>query len=63
MVEIISPAGFERYFVELAQAVAAAGKRPEPAVIGSIAKRFGLTFDFAEVPDLSRGTASRHRAD
>ena len=52
MIEIISPAGFEQYFVELAQAVAAAGKRPEPTVIGSIAQGFGLTFDFAEVPDL-----------
>src|SRR4051812_26874835 len=36
MIEIISPAGFERYFVELAEAVAAAGG-PDPAVIGPVA--------------------------
>jgi quercetin dioxygenase-like cupin family protein len=52
MIELMSPAGFERYFVELAEAVAAAGGRPEPDVIGAVAERFGLSFDFAEVPDL-----------
>src|SRR5687768_10551784 len=52
MIEIVSPAGFEGYFVELAEATAAAGGRPDRSVIGSIAERFGLAFDFAEVPDL-----------
>ena len=51
MIEIITPAGFERYFVDLAEAVAAAGG-PDPAVIGPVAARYGLTFDFGEVPDL-----------
>lgn len=51
MIEIISPAGFERYFVELAEAVAAAGG-PDPAVIAPVAARYGLSFDFGEVPDL-----------
>ncbi len=55
MMEIISPAGFEDYFVELAAAVAAAGGRADPSLIAPIApiaERYGLAFDFAEVPDL-----------
>jgi quercetin dioxygenase-like cupin family protein len=52
MIEIISPAGFERYFVELAEAVAAAGRIPDPSTMAAIAGRFGLSFDLAEVPDL-----------
>jgi quercetin dioxygenase-like cupin family protein len=52
MIEIISPAGFEDYFVELAAATAAAGGRPDPSVIAPIAERFGLSFDFSGVPDL-----------
>jgi len=51
MIEIISPAGFEGYFVELAEAVAAAGG-PDPSVIAPVAARYGLSFDFGEVPDL-----------
>ena len=52
MIEIVTPAGFEKYFVELAQATAAAGGRPDPSVIAPIAERFGLSFDFNEVPDI-----------
>jgi quercetin dioxygenase-like cupin family protein len=52
MIEIISPAGFEKYFVELAEAVAAAGRVPDPSIMGAIAGRFGLSFDLSEVPDL-----------
>ena len=52
MIEIVSPGGFEGYFIELAAATAAAGRRPDPSVIGAIAERFGLAFDFAEVPDI-----------
>ncbi len=52
MIEIMSPAGFEDYFVELAAAVAVARGRPDPAVRTSIAERFGLSFDFSDVPDL-----------
>jgi len=52
MIEIISPAGFEKYFVELAAAVAAAGGRPDASIVGAVAERFGLSFDFGEVPDL-----------
>jgi quercetin dioxygenase-like cupin family protein len=53
MIEIISPAGFEKYFMELAEATAAGGGvRPDPSVTAPIAERFGLSFDFTEVPDL-----------
>jgi quercetin dioxygenase-like cupin family protein len=52
MIEIVSPAGFEEYFVELAAAVAAAGGTPDPALVGPIAAKFGLSFDFTEVPSL-----------
>jgi len=52
MIEIISPAGFEKYFVELAEAVAAAGGLPDPSTMGAIAGPFGLSFDLSEVPDL-----------
>ena len=45
-------AGFEKYFIELAEATAAAGRRPDPSVTAPIAERFGLSFDFAEVPDI-----------
>ncbi|MEZ4596783.1 MAG: cupin domain-containing protein [Chloroflexota bacterium] len=51
MIEIITPAGFERYFVELAEAVAAAGG-PSPEALEPVAARYGLTFDFDGVPDL-----------
>jgi quercetin dioxygenase-like cupin family protein len=52
MIEIISPAGFERYFIDLAEAIAADGGRRDPATIGAVAARYGLTFDFEGVPDL-----------
>ena len=52
MIEIISPAGFEKYFVELAEAVAAVRGLPDPSTMGAIAGRYGLSFDLGEVPDL-----------
>jgi quercetin dioxygenase-like cupin family protein len=53
MIEIVTPAGFEKYFIELAEATAAAGgRRPDPSITAPIAERFGLAFDFTEVPDL-----------
>lgn len=52
MIELISPAGFESYFQEVAAAWAAAGGRPDPSVRDAIAERYGLTFDFSGAPDL-----------
>lgn len=43
IVEIISPASFERYFEELAEILSAGGP-PDVARIGALAERYGLTF-------------------
>ena len=44
MIEIITPAGFEKYFIELAEATAAAGRRPDPSVTAPIAERTLIRF-------------------
>ena len=51
LVEIISPAGFERYFGEGA-AVLSAGGPPDVARIAEIASRFGVTMHMERVPEL-----------
>ena len=50
LLELISPAGFERYFRELAPLLAA-GERDE-AAIGAVVARHQLDIDFATVPAL-----------
>jgi quercetin dioxygenase-like cupin family protein len=50
MLEIITPAGFERYFVDLADLAASGGLNPES--IARLGARYGLTFDGAWIPDL-----------
>ena len=52
MIEIISPAGFERYFIEMAEAIAAAGGQRDPAMLAALRARYGLSFDFDGVSDL-----------
>ena len=52
MIEIVTPAGFEKYFIELAEATAAAGGQRDPATVDAVAARYGLAFDFECVPDL-----------
>jgi quercetin dioxygenase-like cupin family protein len=52
MIEIISPAGFERYFVELAEAIASAGGQRDAETVGRVAARYGLEFDFGSVAEL-----------
>jgi quercetin dioxygenase-like cupin family protein len=52
MIEIISPAGFEKYFEEAAELFLAAHGAPDPALLGELAGRYGLTFDFTWAPDL-----------
>jgi mannose-6-phosphate isomerase-like protein (cupin superfamily) len=48
ILEIISPAGFEKYFAELGEYFESAGTEgPDPARIAEIAGRYDLTFDFA----------------
>ena len=50
LLEIISPAGFEKYFEELIDLFT--GREPEPDLIAPIAKRFGLEVDPSSIPTL-----------
>jgi mannose-6-phosphate isomerase-like protein (cupin superfamily) len=50
LLEIISPAGFEKYFEELVELFAAG--TPEPAVLAEVASRYGLEVDPSTVPGL-----------
>jgi mannose-6-phosphate isomerase-like protein (cupin superfamily) len=50
ILEIISPAGFEKFFEELIDHDFQGP--PDPAVLGPIAARYGLELDFASVPGL-----------
>jgi quercetin dioxygenase-like cupin family protein len=50
LLEIISPAGFEKYFEELIDLFA--DGRPEPDRIAPIAKRYGLEIDPSTIPSL-----------
>jgi mannose-6-phosphate isomerase-like protein (cupin superfamily) len=50
LLEIISPAGFEKYFEELA-AMFSDG-RPDPSRIGPLAARYGLELDPSTIPGL-----------
>jgi mannose-6-phosphate isomerase-like protein (cupin superfamily) len=50
ILEIIAPAGFERFFAEL---VALGGvAHADPAVLGNLCERYALEMDPASVPDL-----------
>jgi mannose-6-phosphate isomerase-like protein (cupin superfamily) len=50
LLEIISPAGFERYFEELVVLFAAGP--PPPEVLGEVAGRYGLEVDPTSIPGL-----------
>lgn len=51
LLEIISPSGFEHYFVELAELLAS-GAEAEPAAFAALNRRYGLEMDFDSVPGL-----------
>lgn len=55
MIEVISPAGFEHFFRELAEAIAA--EPPRLADIGALADKYGLQFG---QPDWLPGLVSRY---
>jgi quercetin dioxygenase-like cupin family protein len=55
MIEVISPAGFEHFFRELAGAIAA--EPPRLADIGTLADKYGLQFG---QPDWLQGLVSRY---
>jgi quercetin dioxygenase-like cupin family protein len=50
MIEVITPAGFERFFAELADMVEAG--RPNPDDLAALSKRYGLFMDPTWVPEL-----------
>lgn len=52
MLELISPAGFEQYFRDLAPLLAAATR--DDAAIMAVAKRYALDIDFSTVPVLAQ---------
>lgn len=51
ILEIISPAGFERYFAEVVKLLEAGP--PEPSALGEIAARYGLEVDRESIPRLT----------
>jgi mannose-6-phosphate isomerase-like protein (cupin superfamily) len=55
IIEVISPAGFEGYFRELASLLAdATDAPPDPARLARMLSRYRLEMDFASVPELCR---------
>jgi mannose-6-phosphate isomerase-like protein (cupin superfamily) len=51
ILEIISPAGFERYFSTLADLLGRGG-RPDPIAVAQVAADYGLEVDFETLPRL-----------
>ena len=52
LLEIISPAGFEGYFVGLGEILAGQGP-PDPGRMAELADRYGLDLDLASIPRLA----------
>ncbi len=52
LLEVIWPAGFERYFEELDQLLSSTGGPPDPARIVQLAEKYGMEMDFGSVPEL-----------
>ena len=50
VLEVVVPAGVERFFAEL-QALLAAGA-PDLGQLAELGARFGITYDFGSIPDL-----------
>ena len=54
VLEVISPAGFERYFAELAQLIPPVRAERDLAGLAELQARYGLEMDFASIERLSR---------
>src|SRR5215211_3662529 len=52
VLEIVSPAGFEQYFADLAPVLAAEGE-PDFAALGAIQARYGLSMDMESIGPLT----------
>ncbi len=61
ILEIISPAGFERFFAELVDLGGAAQARPEQ--LGALCERYALEMDPSSVPDLVQRFGVRFPAE
>ena len=53
ILEMISPAGFERYFEEMVVLLQQAGP-PEPSALADVAARYGLEVDRESIPRLTQ---------
>ena len=53
LLEVISPAGFERYFVEMIELLRQATGPPDPAAVSALAERYGLEVDLASIARLT----------
>jgi quercetin dioxygenase-like cupin family protein len=53
VLEIISPAGFERFFAELQLLITRRGG-PDPGAVAALQQGHGLTMDFTSMDELSR---------
>lgn len=53
ILEMISPAGFERYFEEMVELLQQAGA-PEPSALAAVAARYGLEVDRESIPRLTQ---------
>lgn len=58
LLELISPAGFEDYFADMAPLLTASGPRDTEA-LAAVQARYGLTMDFASIEALVRGHGLR----
>jgi quercetin dioxygenase-like cupin family protein len=55
LLEILTPAGFERYFEELAAAlIASDGGQPDQQQVSAIQERYGLSMDNTSIPMLAQ---------
>ncbi len=61
ILEIISPAGFERFFAELVELGGVV--QADPAILGNLCERYALEMDPASVPDLVERFGVRFPAD
>ncbi len=52
LLEIIAPAGFERYFDEMARVLNAGGP-PNQEQVDSIAEKYGMTYQMEQIPELA----------
>ena len=52
IIEIITPAGFERFFSEMAELFASVDGRPDPSEIEAVGASYGLSYDMTWVPEL-----------